>query len=131
MVSTELLKHEREQIELVKEMGIPELMRKACTKDYASESIRYLYEIMESFDFPELEKPAVKFEELKLTGQDDALASLFYIWANFNLEAGDGSYFEDEGDDFIEFLKKEGGVIGKSAAYLAEEENEFLSCNNN
>ncbi len=130
MASREFLEHEREQIEQLKELDVPELMRKACNRIDVEKTIAKLEKIAESVDFAqEIEDQGVNFDELNLSDEDDALAMLFYIWANPYLEEGDAEYFADTGEEFTYFLKKKCGELGKIAASLVDDEAEYLSCN--
>ena len=130
MASTEFLRHEREQVEQLKELDVPELMQKAFDRVDVEKTIAKLEKIAESIDFAEeIEDQGVNFDELNLSDEDDALAMLFYIWANPYLEEGDAEYFADKGEEFAYFLKEKCGELGKIAASIVDDDAEYLSCN--
>ena len=108
----------REGINRFKEIGVPELMMEPKPKN-----IEKLKKIVADTDYSALESeqnPKITPKALGLSGEDDALASVLFIWGNPKWRAGDFNVFEDF-EDYQEFLLNEGGEMGKKIANIQYE----------
>lgn len=122
MERQEAIKLMRSEIDRLKETGVPGLMKEPRLED-----VPKLEKIADDAKYSDFEyELETTPEELALSGDGDALASVLYIWGNRNWEYGDGSVFNDW-EDYHKFLQNEGGERGKKIAKIQRDCP--LSCN--
>ncbi len=88
MKRQKLVEHARNQIDQLKKAGVPKLMQQKNTEA--------LEKILESFDYSTYEEyraPEFNSEELTIDSEEDIYATVFYVWGNPYVIAGDIGFF--------------------------------------